>query len=300
MKRLVLIGVVAALSSVAHVAKTQQPGSGDIVLEARHIGPTTPLKIFGVAGSVRLVGWDRDSIVVTSRTRSPKFFFVGDPRGIKTGDAQFSLGDTAHAGADPTPFNFVVYLPKQSRVAVRTTSADIDATDVSGSFSTAAGAVQLRGTSADLDVQSIDGSIDVNASTPWLRATTGRGRLLVRGAVQDVDASTVDGELDVVTSAVMRGRFASVTGDIRYAGTPAVGAIFDFSNHSGAVDLALPSTVSGTFDLSSISGVVENGLAQARPAAGGAHSLRLTFGHGDAQVTVRTFKGTVRLRPSQP
>src|SRR5215472_16464505 len=125
MKRLILIGAAAALSTAVQTAKTQQPGPRDIVLEAQHIGPTTPLKIYGVAGSVRLVGWDRDSIVVTSRTRSPKFFFVNDPRGIKTGDVQFSLGvDEAHAGADPAPFHFVVYLPKQSRVAVRTTSAD--------------------------------------------------------------------------------------------------------------------------------------------------------------------------------
>jgi hypothetical protein len=299
MKKLIVIGAAAALSSAVHVAKAQ-PGPRDIVLAAQHMGPTTPLKVFAVAGSVRLVGWDRDSILVTSRSRYSKFYFVNDPRGFKTG-AEFTLGvDEARANTDTTPFHFVVYLPKQSRVAVRTTSADIDGSDVSGWFQTAAGTIQLRGQAASLDAQSMDGSIDVNASTSWLRATTGRGRLLVRGAVQDVDASTVDGELDVATSAVMRGRFASVTGDIRYAGVPAVGAIFEFSNHSGAVDLALPSTVSGNFDLSSITGVVENGLGQARPVAGGAHSLRLTLGHGDAQVTVRTFKGTVRLRPSQP
>ncbi|MGH7619946.1 MAG: hypothetical protein ACREPM_22255, partial [Gemmatimonadaceae bacterium] len=111
---------------------------------------------------------------------------------------------------------------------------------------------------------------------------------------------TVDGELDVATPAVMRGRFASVTGDIRYAASPASGAIFDFSNHSGAVDMALPRDASAALDLSSVMGTVENGLAQARPVAGGAHSLRVTLGHGDAQMTVRTFKGVVRLRPSQP
>jgi hypothetical protein len=293
------IGVGLAASSPTAGAQTTPR---EIVLEARHAGPTTPLKIFGVAGSVRLIGWDRDSIVVTSRSRPPGFYFINDPAAVKMGVDQFRLGiQQGQPDASVTPAHFVVYLPKQSRIAVRTTSADIIGSDVSGWFSTATGSIQLGGSpDATLDVESINGNIDVNATTSWLRARTGRGRLIVRGSVQDVDASTVDGELDIATPSIMRGRFSSVTGDIRYAGAIASGAIFDFSNHSGAVDMALPTTVSGTFDLSSISGIVENGLGQARPVAGGAHSLRLSLGRGDAQVTVRTFKGTVRLRPSQP
>ena len=100
---------------------------------------------------------------------------------------------------------------------------------------------------------------------------------------------------------MMRGRFASVTGDIRYAATPAPGSIFDFSNHSGAVDMALPRDgVRRARPLERHGYGRERHRTQARPVAGGTHSLRLTLGSGDAQVTVRTFKGTVRLRPAQP
>jgi hypothetical protein len=279
-----------------------QAGPRDIVLEARHAGPNTPIKIFGVAGSIRLVGWDRDSVMVTSRSRPPGFFFIPDPAAVKLGVDQYRIGMLEDRESETvTPYHFVVYVPRQSKIAVRTTSADINGTDVSGWFSTGSGSVQLAGAAAStLDVESINGNIDVNASASWLRARTGRGRLIVRGQVQDVDASTVDGELDVATSSVMRGRFSSVTGDIRYAGAPAAGSIFDFSNHSGAVDMALPRDASASFDLSSITGAVESVLGQARPVAGGAHALRLSLGRGDAQLTVRTFKGTIRLRPSQP
>lgn len=224
-----------------------------------------------------------------------------EPGGVKVGLDQYRFGiEEARTTSTSRPFHFVVYLPKQSRIAVKATSAEIDATDVSGFFATTSGAIQIRGTAATLEITSIDGNIDVNASASWVHAQTGRGRLIVRGAVQDVDASTVDGELDIATPTVMRGRFASVTGDIRYTATPAAGSIFDFSNHSGAVDMALPRDASAALDLSSVSGTVENGLGQARPVGGGAHSLRVTLGHGDAQMTVRTFKGTVRLRPTQP
>ncbi len=292
-------------ASSSATAQTQASrGARDIVLEARHVGPTTPLKIYGIAGSIRLVGWDRDSLVITSQTRPRDFFFFRDPGGggVKTGIDQYRFGiDSARTAEDGRPFHFVVYLPKQSQVMVRSISAVIDASDVSGTFSTTSGAIQIRGLTARLEVESVTGNIDLNASASWVRAQTGgRGRLIVRGAVQDVDASTVDGELDIATPTVMRGRFASVTGDIRYAATPAAGSIFDFSNHSGAVDMALPRDVSAALDLSSISGALENGLGQARPVAGGAHSMRITLGHGDAQMTVRTFKGTIRLRPTPP
>jgi hypothetical protein len=301
MRHRILVATVSVALGVTGDVADAQAAPRDIVLEASHAGPTTPLKIFGVAGSIRLVGWDRDSVMVTSRSRPPGFFFIPDPNGVKMGVDQFRIGVLADRASDTvTPYHFVVHLPRQSRIAVRTTSADIDGTDVTGWFATASGSIQLRGASATLDVESINGNIDVSASASWLRAQTGRGRLIVRGAVQDVDASTVDGELDIATSAIMRGRFSSVTGDIRYAGAPAAGSIFDLSNHSGAVDMALPRDASVAFDLSSITGTVENGLGQARPVAGGAHSMRLTLGRGEAQMTVRTFKGTVRLRPSQP
>jgi len=299
MRRLFVVTGIAVMASSATAQKQQ---SRDMVLEARHVSPTLPLKIYGIAGSIRLVGWDRDSLLITSRTRPPDFFFHYDSGGVKTGTDQFRFGiEEARTVESARPFHYVVYLPKQSRVSVKTVSGEIDATDVTGFFTSTSGAIQLRGTTAMLEVESVTGNIDLNANASWARVQTGgRGRLVIRGAVQDVDASTVDGELDVATPTVMRGRFVSVTGDIRYSATPAAGSIFDFSNHSGAIDMALPRDASATLDLSSVSGVVENGIAQARPAAGGAHSMRLTLGRGDAQMTVRTFKGTVRLRPTQP
>lgn len=302
MMRYLMVAAAVGVASIAapHAASAQR-GKADIVLEAHHAGPTAPIKIYGVAGSIRLVGWDRDSILVTAASRPREFYFFHDAANIKMGVDQYRFGiEEARTDSTAKPFHFVVYLPKQSRVSVKSASADLDATDVTGWFSTASGNIQLRGAAATLEAESINGNIDVNASASWMRARTGRGRLIVRGAVQDVDASTVDGELDIATSAVMRGRFASVTGDIRYVATPGAGSIFEFSNHSGAVDMAFPRTVSAALDLSSIMGTVENGLGGARPVAGGAHSLRLTLGGGDAQMTVRTFKGTVRVRPAQP
>jgi len=143
----------------------------------------------------------------------------------------------------------------------------------------------------------MNGNLDLNVETPWMRARTGDGHLLLRGAPQDVDAATIAGTLDIATQTVLRGQFSSVSGDIHYVGSPASGGIFEFSNHSGAVDLLLPRDAAGTFALSSIVGQIENGFTNVRPAASTTHSMRLTLGRGGANVTVRNFKGAIRLRP---
>jgi hypothetical protein len=88
-----------------------------------------------------------------------------------------------------------------------------------------------------------------------------------------------------------------VTGDIRYAATPAPTSLGDFSSHGGTIDFLLPRDVSGKFDLSSVTGDIANGFTQVRPVALGPRHLRISLGRGDAQFTVRTFKGTIRLRP---
>jgi len=99
---------------------------------------------------------------------------------------------------------------------------------------------------------------------------------------------------------VRRGRLSSVTGDIRVLGALPGDALLELSNHEGAVDLRLPRTVSGVFDLSTINGTIENGFTEARPAAISttrSRALRVQLGGGGAHVSVRTFKGPIRLTP---
>jgi hypothetical protein len=275
---------------------------------ARSAGPTTPINIYNLGnhGSVQVVGWSHDSVHFAANGATRDIFFGGNPSAMKMGAGDFyhggnkegmKVGLNERGVRDTTAYRLVVHVPKRSQVVVRTASADITSSDVSGRFYSASGTIQLSGSTNTLEVESINGSIVIDASASWVRARTGEGRLLIRGAVQDIDASTVGGMLDVATPTVLRGRFASVTGDIRYAGAPARGSLFEFSNHGGAVDFVLPRTVSSVFELSSVTGPIENGFTQVLPAAAGPHSMRLNLGRGGAQVTVRTFKGPIRLRP---
>ena len=281
----------AAVLSLAAPATAQSPSDGPVI-GARHVRPNTAFKIWNPAGTVRLVAWDRDSVVMRGRVpKTEQTMFDGNSEAMKMGiEGHWNTGTTS-------PAALVIYLPRGGKVSIKTINADIDAVDVSGWFYTVSGSIHLSGRATSIEVESMTGNLDLDVTTPWIRARTGEGHLLLRGRPEDVDAATISGTLDVATATPLRGQFSSVSGDIHYAGSPANGGIFEVSNHSGGVELALPTDAAGSFALSTVVGAIDNRLAPVKPVAAPARAMRFTLGRGGASVTVRTFKGAIRLRP---
>lgn len=277
-------------------AATAQPSgpAGLRSLGARRASPDVGVKIFVTSGSLRLVAWDRDSIVVRGRVApTDRFFLLGGK-----GDSSYKLGVEPRRGDSPAASSdIVIYLPRRAELAVKSVDASITAEGVGGWFYTVSGAIRLSGDVAHVDAESIRGDVDLGVSAMLVKARTGRGHMVVRGSPQDVDVSTVGGPLDVATSSIMRGRFGSVTGNIRYAASPAPGAVFDFSDHAGTVSLVLPRATSSRLELSSVTGSIANGFTQIRPVSAGAHTLTVRLGAGEAHMNVRTFKGAIHLSP---
>jgi hypothetical protein len=289
MKRIAWAIRAVFLTAAAASAQTRPAAP---ILRARHAAPTVKVKVFHVAGSLTLIGWDRDSIVVRGRvSRGDGFYLSGSDSGMK-----FGVESRVPERDDPLPCDLVMYLPRRAQLSVKTVSADVTASDVSGWFYSVSGNLRLSGSSTSLDAQTMSGNLDVAVTSPWVRARTGSGHLLLRGSPQDVDVATVSGTLDFAATGVLRVQAVSVTGDIHYVGAPARGSIADFSNHSGAVEFVLPASASGVFTLSSMAGPIENAFRQIRPAGSPTQGMRITLGRGDSQVTVRTFKGPIRLR----
>lgn len=283
---------IVALSAFAPSGARCQRAAGEAPLLRSHaLRSGAPVKMFVPSGTVRLVGWDRNSIEI---------------RGTLPAAAQFSLTGTdsggmkvvveEQSGRPASSSRLVIYMPRRSQLSLKTVDASVDATDIGGWFYTVSGTLRIGGSVSTVDAEAMSGDIALAATTPWARAKTGAGHLLVSGSPEDIDASTIGGALDIATSTILRGRFTSVTGDIRYASSFSPKSLFEFSDHSGTVEFLLPRDVSARFELSSVMGEIDNGFMQLRPAAEGVRNLSLRLGAGDANVVVRTFKGTVRLR----
>jgi len=278
-----------SLAAVPAIAAAQAPVPLPR-LAARATHPGVGIKIWAGAGSLRLVSWTKDSVVVRGRVpRGLRVGLVGDSDVMK-------IDATDHASrGNLRPTELVVYLPLGARVSVKTVSASITGASASGWFYSVSGAIRLTGVASSLEVESMSGDIDVDVRAPWVRARTGDGKLSVRGSIDDADLATIGGALDVGAAGLLRGQFASVSGNITFAGAPASGAILDFSNHSGALDLVFPANASASLTLSSLTGTIANGFTQVLPTSAPGHTVRLVLGAGDAQITARSFKGAIRV-----
>ncbi|MDQ6736673.1 MAG: DUF4097 domain-containing protein, partial [Gemmatimonadota bacterium] len=180
-------------------------------------------------------------------------------------------------------------------------SANIEATDVSGWFYTVNGNIHVSGRAREVEAEAMSGVIAISVSAPWVRAKTGSGTLMLGGRVADAAASSITGPVLISAAGLTRGQFGSVTGNVTFAAPLGEGGIFEFDDHSGSIELRLPLSTTGSFRVTSIEGTIDNKIAPLRPAsmgAGGGQTLAFRIGTGGAHVTVRTFRGTVRLRHS--
>lgn len=286
------LSVLASLALLFTPAVHGQSARKDPVLTTRHLNQGASLKVFNFTGAVKLVGWSHDSIEVRGDiTPRRRYYASGDANGMKIGV------DDGPMNEPPPRGDLTIFVPRGTTVSVKTVNGNIEADDISGWFYTVAGGVRIGGNAKSIEVDAMRGDVDIGVSVPWLHVRAGEGHVVVHGVVTDADVSTIGGGLDVTSPAIQRGQFASVAGDIRWTGAPARGAILDFSNHTGAVEFVLPRSTVATFSLSTVSGTIANGFAQVRPVSQSERSVRVTFGKGGADVAVRTFKGTIRMRP---
>lgn len=249
------------------------------------------LKLWLPAGSVRLRAWDLDSLHVRGAVDGGSLF-LGGARG-----AWKLMVESDGDGMAPAELD--IRLPRGAQVSVKTVTATIIASDVSGWFNSVSGDVILSGTTRRLEAETLDGDIAISGSSPWLSARTGSGTIKVEGLFRDVRASSVSGGISILNKLVDRGRFESVTGDIRYRGRFAPESAMEFDSHAGTITLVLPGNVAARFRLTTILGTIENTFSADRPTSrpeGVGEDLEFTAGDAAAGVVVRSFKGTIRLR----
>lgn len=286
-RHIVWVGLGLALGVGAGGAAAQTRPAQNTRIEQRWaFAADGSVRIVNPSGRIRVIGWDRDSLAVWAR--GPGHFAAAGNAGVR------KLVVTGRAELE-------VHVPRGARVWVKSTSADIDVVGVDGTLdlNSVAGAIHVVGTPADVTAETMDGPVELAGGTGRARVKTVSGAILLRGASVDVGASTLSGPIVVRAAGwqrggtgVQRGKFESVTGDVRFDGELGRGGIVELESQSGAIGLRLPGTTVADFDLLTIGGSVTNRLT-ADVGQGG--MLRFSTGTGGAQVTARSFKGSISL-----
>lgn len=262
-----------------------------------HLDADGAVRISNLVGSVRVIGWNRDSVALRgSVAKGDKLFMGGGPRGMKMFIEPLNE-------RNPQPSSLEVFVPARAKVWVKTATATIDVSGVTGELDlyVVGGRIRVTGDPAELNAEAIDGDIEVTGSPGWLRAKSASGDVILNGSSRDIALSTVSGGISVATNGgkLERAKIESITGAIRFNADIEKGAAIDFDTHSGALDISIPRNTGADFEIASIAGTISNQLNFAKPVSGhygrGAE-LSMTNGSGGARVTIRSFKGSVTLR----
>lgn len=258
------------------------------------LDPTGAVRVYSLVGSVRITGWNRDSVAVRGVIGKGNSLHMG---GGRVGMKMFIEGADER---NPAPANIEVMVPVRAKVWVKTATASIDVSGVTGSLDlyVVGGDITVKGNPADVNAEAIDGSIAIIGSPAWVRAKSASGNVTINGVISDVTCSTVSGKIEVSGRAFEKAKFESVTGAISFRGTFERGGLVNFDTHSGSVDIGVPAGSPADFEVVSIAGSIKNGLTSSRPVPGkygrGAE-LTTSSGPGGTRVVIRSFKGPVTL-----
>jgi hypothetical protein len=262
----------------------------------RAIAPDAAVRIFNLAGTVRVTGWDRDSIDVSAIVPKGggRLMFGGGSMGVKLGI------DPPGAEINYPGSLLEVRVSRRARVWIKTESAEILVAGLTSSadVSSVSGRVVITGDIEQLSAESMDGGIDVQVNAGIVRLKSAGGAIALRGTATDATLSTVSGAATMVVTGAERARMETVSGHLTFDATFRPGGNYTLESHSGDISIRLPTDINGALQLTSLEGRVTNRLTKSRVERtnqGRGELLATSGGKATAELVARTFKGAITL-----
>ena len=265
---------------------------------AHHTTSDVSVRLFANVGTVQVIGWEKDSVVVSGVVASGSEVALGTPSSVASrGLKLFVEAPTEQASRDGA---LTVRVPRGARVWLKTGSADVTVSDVTGGLDVniVGGSITVRGSPRELRAESMDGAVTVDGTPGWMRLKTATGNITLRGG-EDIGASTISGTIDARGGQSERVKLESTTGDIRFALGLARGAVVEMETHSGAIDVQLSRKTPMDVDAATVTGAIDNSWSKMRPTVG-SEGRGMTFssqsGGMGGRIVLRSFKGRITLR----
>lgn len=272
--------------------------------ERRPAAPDGVVEIENAAGSIKVIGWNREEIQVTGTlgARAEGLDFVSRPLRAR-------IQVEVQGNPNRVTSDLEIRVPAASRLQIESHSASIEIRDVSGRVKAESitGTISVAGSSAEVEVESVSGAITVSAPAQRVRASNVNAGITVRGASGVVDAETVNGRLEIQGGAFQEARFQTVNGPLSFDGQLPTGATLDVETVNGSIELRLPAGLGADFSISSWGGEIESDFAiqlgpgsirggRGRRHDGHEKELHFTTGGGGAKVAITTLNGPITLR----
>jgi hypothetical protein len=288
---------IVSLAGVAVFTTATHGGAQQKVDVRRAVTRDVYVRLNGAFSSLKVTGWQKDSLVMTGvLPRESRFEpAMGSGTAPVTG-LKFYIEGAPNAAVSGS---LELFVPVGATVWAKSGSATIDVTGITGGLdlNIVGGSISVTGNPRELNIESMDGGVTVNGAPTWMRAKTATGDVTIRGSCTDLGITTVSGTITIRDGSFERSRVESVTGNVTFgAGVARAGTLL-IDTHSGTIDLQI-GKASLDIDATTITGSITNSVTTRRPTPGRdgrGEELALSLGTGEARATLRSFKGNIRL-----
>lgn len=262
------------------------------------VAPDASIRILNLAGSIRVTGWDRDSVLISGAPPPGAGMLLagGSERGVK-------IVVEADAATDLPGTDLEIRVPRGAHLWVKSATATIVIEGMTGEVeaSTVTGAITVRGSPAVLVAESMEGDLDITAPARVSRLKTAGGAITVREAANEITATSVSGAIRLLDArAVSSGRLESVSGSVLFNGAVQPGGSLDLQTHDAPIDIFLPARQGAVVEVTAFGGKAINRIPGLASSPGKGKALQYRLGNGRARVVARSLKGDVSLRQQMP
>jgi DUF4097 and DUF4098 domain-containing protein YvlB len=262
--------------------------------------PQGEVEVSNVAGNVSISGWDRNEVEVVGTLGEDveRLDFLSEPQRtiirVKHKDSNRRHNDT--------DAELSIRVPASSRLNVKTVSAEISITRVTGEqrLQSVSGDVSSEIVAEDVEAKSVSGDVVLRGEgkPSVVTVTTVSGDAQVRRAAGEIVANSVSGSLNLDLESITRARAYTTSGDVALEGPLARDARVDAESTSGEIVLDFKQPINAEFEIESFTGDIENCFGpkpQPKSEHGPGSELHFKEGTGSARVRAQSLSGDIRL-----
>ena len=257
------------------------------------------VQISNIAGSVKIVGWNKDSVHVTGSLADPdeRLKVSGDKDNLEI-KVIYPDTHTNHAGA-----TLVVHAPRAAIIQATTVSADISAGDLIGTLrlQSVSGDISVACKSPEIHAQTVSGSVDVNGSAAkaHVEMDSVSGNTHASGVTGELTGQSVSGKVGVDGGRLSRATLSTTSGLTVFKSPILADGNYKFNTVSGRIVMDLPNRPDAEFDITTFAGSISNDFGP-KPEKVSKYSsgtkLHFTNGKGGAYVSASSMGGEIDLK----
>ncbi len=271
-------------------------GAQTKVDETRPLEATGTVEVKTIAGSVDVVGWDKDQVQITGMLDEnvEKLEIEGDRQNL---EISVEVKHDAHRNMAA---ELTINVPTGATVELSTVSADLSVKGVAGraELHTVSGSITVADRPSSLEVESVSGDTRVAFAPDRSDLESVSGDIEVADGVGNLDASVVSGSVTVAGGQFDGASLESVSGGIHWKAAIAGRGPFEMESMSGSVVVAVPASVAADFEVSTFSGNISSELGpepERTSKYGPGRELNFTAGAGGPRVSLSSFSGSVKI-----